>query len=150
MNVMVVASILIQLRTSISFDATQMFPLPRLLSFTLVFLLWPTSLCSMLIDDVYLRKIKGLCVEEIGEQYTHGQFDNDMSIIVEAKMEYVEETFSIFRCMGQSFGLYIKEIEIQVVLISKGPLPKELMALDWNWEDELNPNKAFNDPIKLN
>lgn len=46
--------------------------------------------------------IRGVPIAVIGEQYTHGQFADDTNVILEAKREYVDATFDIFRCMGRA------------------------------------------------
>lgn len=92
-----------------------------------LFLIVANTLSTMIFAIADLGKIKGVPMVETGDQYTHGQFANDTSITIEANLEYVKKTFSIFRCMGQASSLYVKRI----ILISKDPLSGELLDLDW-------------------
>lgn len=66
---------------------------------------------------------------------THGQFVDDTNVTIEARREYVEETFVVFCRMGEALGLHIKYMGVKVVLISEHPLPQELAYLDFIWED---------------
>lgn len=64
-------------------------------------------------------------------------------MIIEAKIEYVEATFQIFRCIGRAFDLFVKESGVKAMLLSQHAMPAELMALDWCWENEMNISKLL-------
>lgn len=80
-------------------------------------------------------RIQGVYIQETDDQVTHSQFVDDRNIVVEAKREYVEETFAVFRKLGDASALHIKYIGVKVVLISDHPLPHELAHLDFLWEN---------------
>lgn len=101
------------------------------------------ALSLMITEAAKEEVIKGVLIEEIGEKYTHGQFVDDTSIIIKAKLEFVEATFRIFHAMGKASGLFVKEIGVKVVLISDQAMPEELEGLDWNWENEKNTTKLL-------
>lgn len=68
-------------------------------------------------------------IEETGEEYTHTQFANDTSMVVEVDIVVINNTLQIFRDMGVASGLYIKEEHIKAVYISPLPSPN-LVALN--------------------
>lgn len=80
---------------------------------------------------------------EIEDQYTHGQFVDDTNVIVEAKVEYIEATFEIFKCMGNASGLYVKESNVKAVFIFNHSMPMNIQALAFNWETEANLTKLL-------
>lgn len=81
--------------------------------------------------------------KQVSNMYTHGQFSDDTSIIIEAKLEYMEAMFNVFHCMGKASGLFVKETGVKVVLIYNQALPQELEGLDWSWENETNTTKLL-------
>lgn len=80
--------------------------------------------------------IKRVHIHETREEYTHSQFVDYTNCIIEARLEYIEATFCIFKEIRNAFGLFIKEQGIKVVLISSQTLPQELQHLDWQCENE--------------
>lgn len=68
---------------------------------------------------------------------------DDTNCVIEATPEYIENTLSIFRDMGNASGLFIKEQGIKAVFISPRPLPPILFYLDWVWEFGLNISKLL-------
>lgn len=87
------------------------------------------------------RRIKGVHIEETDDQYMHGQFVNNTSIVVQAERRYVDHVLDTFWLMGQAFGLYIKKTRIKFVYISLEPMPKDIWTLDWDFESEDNWSK---------
>lgn len=71
------------------------------------------------------------------------QFIDDTSVVIEAKIEYVEATFNIFRFMGRALGLYVKESKVKAILVSNLAMLEELKELDWCWENETNVTKLL-------
>lgn len=76
---------------------------------------------STLISKETEGGISGVPIEETCEQYTHGQFMDDTSLIVEAKRGVPVRVLHIFRVMGDASGLYINEGNIKAVLVSVEP-----------------------------
>lgn len=109
----------------------------------LVFLIVSNVLSWMLLDATTKGQIRGVEIVEIREEFTHGQYTNDTTMIVEAKLEYIEKTFSIFSQMGLASGLYIKETQVKAVFFSQAPRPDWLTELDWNWEDNQHLSKIL-------
>lgn len=103
-----------------------------------LYLLVANALNVMLTKIADCGDIKGVFIEEMGDQITHGQFAEDTNIIV-AKRTYVDETFRIFNMLGLASGLYVKVVDVKAILISRDPLPQELADLPWKWETEGNP-----------
>lgn len=79
----------------------------------------------------------------MGEEFTHGQFANDTKVIIEAKLEYVNQIFQLFRTMGDTSGLYVKEVGVKATLISNQDMPSKLSTLDWNWETNTSLSKLL-------
>lgn len=89
----------------------------------------------LITQEADVGRIQGVYIEETGEQYTHGQFIDDTSIIVQSHKRYVDHILSTFRVMGQASSLYIKETRIRAVYISPHPMLDDLKALDWDFEE---------------
>lgn len=128
-NSTIVASVLIQGRLSAPISLKRSLRQGCPLS-PFLFLIVANALSLMIFKVVEEGLIKRVPIEEIGDQYTHSQFVDDTSVIIEAKIEYVDATFQIFRCMGRASGLFIKEGGVKTILISEQAMPIELLALD--------------------
>lgn len=75
---------------------------------------------------------------------THGKIvDSTINCVIEAKLEYISATFDIFCLMGNTSGIFVKEINIKAIFISNGPLPSKLLALSMVWEDTKSPSKLL-------
>lgn len=89
----------------------------------LIFLLDANALNVLFTQAIDKSIIKGVYVEEAGEQVTHGQYADDTNVILEAKRQYIDATFEIFRLLGRAFGLFVKEVGVQAVLIPSQLVP---------------------------
>lgn len=87
------------------------------------------------------RLIKGVHIPETGEQATHGKLVDDTHVLIEARKDYVDETFKVFRTMGRALGLFLKEINVKAVYVVDALVPQELQDLLFNWELEGNLSK---------
>lgn len=63
-------------------------------------------------------RIRGVYIEETEDQYTHCQFVDDTSVLVEARRTYIDQVLYVFRLMGRASSLYIKETNVKAVYIS--------------------------------
>lgn len=88
-------------------------------------------------------KLRGVYIPEIDEQATHGQFVDDTHVLIEAWKEFVEESFRVFRFMGNALGLFVKESEVKAICVADGPIPHELQALPFIWESKGNLSKLL-------
>lgn len=88
-------------------------------------------------------RIGGVMIEETGEQYTHAQFMDDTSMLIEAKRPIVDQVLLTFWIMGNASGLLIKETNIKAVFISPWPMLVEISALNWQWKNESNFSKLL-------
>lgn len=70
--------------------------------------------------------IKGVPIPEADVQYTHNQFADDTSVIIEAKCESIDNLFGLFRTIGKASGLHITEVGVKVVLLLERPILVEL------------------------
>lgn len=109
----------------------------------LLFLIVANALSSMISKAAERGLIRGVPIPVAGEQYTHGQFADDPNVILEAKKEYMEATFDIFRCMGKASRLFVKEEGVKVVLIFDLPMMDEIKELNFNWEKEMGMSKLL-------
>lgn len=107
----------------------------------LLYLIVANALSSLITEAVDQGRIRGVSIVETEDQYTHGQFVDDTSMIIEAKVLYVEATFEIFRCMGNASGLYIKETKVKAIFISHHPMLEDINALAFPWETKANLSK---------
>lgn len=98
----------------------------------LLYLVVANALSVLITEAIDLGVIKGVSIVETREQYTHGQFVADTSVIIKAKVQYIHTTFEIFQCMGNASGLYVKETNVKAIFISNGLMPVEIQALGFN------------------
>lgn len=97
---------------------------------SLLFLIVVNTLSCLLPNTAHEGIIKGVRIEELGKEYTHGKFVDNINILVEAKPKYIANTFQIFHQMGLAPGLFVKETRVKAIFISPKPLPKSLQGLD--------------------
>lgn len=109
----------------------------------LLYLIVANALSIVIIGATNKGIIKGVPIVEMGDQYTHGQFIDDTSVIIEAKTQYVEATFEIFKDMSLAFGLYVKVTKVKVVFISNNPMSTNILAFGFNWETKANLSKLL-------
>lgn len=100
-----------------------------------LYLLVANALSVLVTNAADEGRFRGVHIEETDDQFTHSQFVDDMSVIVEAKKKYVDEVFQVFHLMGRASGLFIKETRVKAIFISSDPMPNDIKSLDCAWEE---------------
>lgn len=96
------------------------------------------ALSILITKETNEGRIRGVMIEEIGEQYTHGQFMDDTNMLIKAKRLVVDQVLNTFRIIGNASGLFIKETHIKVMFISPRPKLDAISELDWQWKNKSN------------
>lgn len=64
-------------------------------------------------------------------------------MVVEARREYVDQVYSIFKTIGHALRLFIKESRVKAIFIFNEPMPNDIQALDCVWESGEDMSKLL-------
>jgi hypothetical protein len=77
----------------------------------------------------------------------HSLYADNISLIIQDKLEYVNRIKDTFNFFGRASGLCVDWSKTKAAYISSSPLPAHLEQQQWTWETQANASKLLGFPV---